>query len=187
MWEWIKANWELILICCSLFYAVYSTIVKMFALRKAKTNEEKQSIINDIKANVFGLIGSAEQVFSDVPKSGSSKLLYVLNKTKELCANSGIEYISDFWTDFINDIIAKSNAVHDQKAIEDERNAVIESIKKQLPGFIDTANTLFRNIPDSARYVKAYIIDAIEKACAEHDINVFGEYDWETYVGELMN
>lgn len=191
MLEWIENNGGLILSCVTVLFSagwtIYTFLSKRRALKNAKTEEEKQAITNDIKASVFGLISSAEAVFSDVPKAGISKLLYVLNKVKELCGIKDIDYNAEFWTNFVNEMVEKANEVQDEKAMEDEKNAVIELIKKEIPTYIDNANALFRAIPDGTRYKLAYIVDAIRLSCENHHINVFGEYDWESYVATMIS
>lgn len=186
MLEFIKTNYEWIISGCSLavtaVYAVIYYVKRCKALKGAKTNEERTAIINDIKARTYGFISVAEELFSDVPKSGASKLLYVLNNVKNLCTDSGIEFDKNVWEKFINDIVSGSNEIIDVKKTEQQNADFIEKVKKEVPYMVDEANRLFANIPDSTIYKIEYIVKGIEILCKNLTVNVFDFYDWQTYV-----
>lgn len=188
--EVIKEYGEIILTCFSLLISIVITVISLVgrykALKRAKTTEERANVINEIKADVFGLYNTAERLFSDIPKSGASKLLYVLNHVKEICGLKGIDYNEDDWKEFIEDINTQSNAIENNKAFESEKASVIELVKSEVPYFIEDANKLFEVIPDSKPYKIEYILKLVEVSCGKHNINVFSEYDWRAYVGNML-
>lgn len=169
------------LIAGFIFFLV-SVIKRAKALKNAKTTEEWQSVINEIKSDTYGLITVAENLFSDIPKSGASKLLYVLNHVKELCTEKGFNYDQEYWTDFINTIVLQSNEVKDEKAYESVKADIIQKIKDQVPYFITEADKLFSSIPDNEQYKIEYVLKLIAVACDKYNVNVFAEYDWRAYV-----
>lgn len=190
MIEWFKVNFDWFFAflgaCISFIFGIITYFSKRKALKNAKTEEEKQAIINEIKSSIHGFVACAEEIFVDVPKSGASKLMYVLNQVKDLCDFSKVKYDEDYWTKFIDDIIAKKNGVQEEKAELEEKNAIIADIKKSIPKFVDTANALFISIPDGLEYKSAYILKSIADMCAEYSVNVFDAFDWQSYVNDLL-
>lgn len=154
-------------------------------IKNAKTDEEKAEVINSIKADVMGFITIAENLFSDIPKSGASKLLYVLNQVKKLCTTSGIEYDQNYWSDFISGIVGRTNGVQESKEEADEILRTIESVKGEVPFLITEANELFARIPDNLQYKIEYILKFIAIACEKYPVNVYSEYDWRDYVEKI--
>lgn len=189
--EFIKEYWDLILAALSMLSSLVVFIIffikRLKSLKNAKTAEERAAIKEEIKSVAYGLITSAENLFSDIPKSGASKLLYVLNHVKELCLMNEINYNADEWTEFVNSVIAKSNAVVDGKEFERAKNETIEAIKLEIPFFIEEVNELFKNIPNANEYKIEHVLKLIITACDKHEINVFNEYDWRAYVSSLFN
>lgn len=169
--------------------AVLTLIVYVAKTRKrfknAKTDEEKQAIINEIKGKALGLINSAEIYFSDIPKSGASKLIYVLDSVKTICAENGIEYCESEWTDYVNKAVENANATFKDKEIESERVTIIENLKAEIPFFIENANELFKSIPDSINYRIEYVMNLVKTACEGKTVNVFNDYEWRSYVEDL--
>ena len=135
-----------------------------------------------MKSAVYGFITVAENLFIDVPKSGASKLLYVLNKTKELCMMNNVEYNAEEWTDFINNVVGLSNNVVETKEQEKAKNQIIEKIKSRIPGFVSETQKLFKSIPDSLDYQMEYILKYVSGVCEKEEINVFNDYDWKGYI-----
>lgn len=184
--NFVKANYDVIIAVISALASVVYSVVMIIRNRKriknAKTDEERSAIIEDIKSEVYAFISIAESLFADIPKSGSSKLLYVLNQVKRLCAGSCIEYDGQYWTDFINGIVGKSNEVIDQKDFEEEKNRIIENVKTEIPYMVKQADDLFATIPDNLSYKIEYILKFIATACDKYPINVYAEYDWRGYV-----
>ena len=176
--------WELIVTALSFLCSVVVFIVYLVkrhkAVKNAKTDEEKQEAINQVKADTLGWISVAETVFSSIPKSGSSKLLYVLDHVKELCTNKDVAFDEKYWTDFVNGIVAGHNEVIDAQKEASTKAEIIDAIKKQVPFFVEDAKKLFTNIPDSSAYEIAYVLKDIATACAEYEIKV--DYDWQSYV-----
>ena len=171
----------------SVVYFIFFFIRYRKKFKNAKTDEEKQAILEEIKGNAMGFITVAEGLFSDIPKSGVSKLVYVLKEIKALCEGKGVEFNEEYWTAIINNLVGQSNAVIKEKALEMDKADIIEKVKAEIPYHMNEANQLFERIPDSQEYKVAYILKAIEIACDKYEINVFLEYDWRAYVYELYN
>lgn len=168
---------------CAIAY--YASRIK--AVKNAKTVEEKQVILNELKAATMGLITQAEQIFSHVPKSGESKLLYVLKEVDNLCREKGLTYDKDYWKEFISGAVGITNKViADKKAVE-EKESTIAMIKAEVPYFISQAAEYFRTISNSREYEIEHVIRQIEVACKEFSVNVFAEFDWRGYVTELYD
>lgn len=159
--------------------------MRVRAYKKAKTQTEKDAAIAELKSHAYGLVAVAEQMMSDIPKSGSVKLLYVLNHISKLCEEKGVPYDSESWTEFINGIVNKSNDVITAKETEKAISGYITKVKEEVPYFMADADKLFEIIPDSASYKVEYILKLISNACAKYAIDVYDLYDWRTYVNEL--
>lgn len=186
MLDFIKGNYDLIIAVGSIAFSfVFFLIVfvkRLKSLKNAKTDEERTKIKNELKSAAYGFITVAENLFSDVPKSGSSKLLYVLNKIKELCTMNNVEYDVQEWTDFVNGVIATSNGVVESKEQEKSKNDIIEKIKAEIPVFIAETEKLFSSIPESIEYQIEHVLKYVAVACDGYDINVFNDYDWRGYI-----
>ena len=170
---------------CSLIYAFAVSIVNRKRKKSANQTEEHIAVVNEIKSRVMGFITIAENLFSDIPKSGASKLLYVLNQVKDLCKKFKLDYDQEMWTEFINSMVGNSNRVQETKAYEDEKSSIIEKVKSEVPFIVDEANKLFERIPDSVQYKIEYILKFIAVACEKYPLNVYGDYDWRGYVQSL--
>ena len=188
--EFVSEHYDLIIGVGSLVASAVGAVVFIIRNRKriknAKTDEDRTAIVNDLKSEVYGFISIAEGMFSDVPKSGSAKLLYVLNRIKPLCTACGIDFDEEFWTGFINDIVAKSNTVIEDKEIATAKARIIESIKAEITYMLTQMNELFASIPDSKEYKIEYLLKFIQTACAKHSIDVYDSYDWRGYVINLF-
>ena len=189
MFEFIITNWELVTTAVSLVGllvgAVISVVVRLRAYKNAKTQTEKDEILADLKSHAYGLVAVAEQMMSDIPKSGSVKLLYVLNHISKLCEEKGVEYDVESWTEFINGIVNKSNDVITAKETEKAISGYIAKVKEEIPYFIADADKLFEVIPDSASYKVQYVLNLVAKSCAKYAIDVYELYDWRGYINEL--
>lgn len=185
----IGSNWELALsfgiACISFLTAIVQSRKRKKEQTKAKTSEEKSVVLDDIRSEVFALVGVAEELFGAIPKSGVSKLKYVLNKINELCEVAGIEFDNRYWTDFVNYIVNRTNNVKNEKAVEQEKIDIIEKIKEEVPFFVNQADELFKAIPDSFEYKIEYILKNISIACDKYEVNVYFEFDWKTFVLNL--
>lgn len=182
----VLLHWDLlvslVLGCLSLGVAIYQFLKRKKELSTAKTSEERSKIMDDIRSEVFGLVGVAEELFSAIPKSGVSKLKYVLNKINELCDVAGIDFDNRYWTDFINYIVNRSNNIKSEKAFEKEKADIIEKVKGKIPYFVEQADVFFKAIPDNQEYKVEYILKNINIVCEQYKINVYFEYDWKAYV-----
>lgn len=179
----------LVAICVALSSLIYGLVTAVINRKRKKTvnqTEEQNAVVNEIKSRVMGFITVAENLFSDIPKSGASKLLYVLNQVKDLCKKFNLEYDQEMWTDFINSIVGNSNRVQESKAYEDEKTSIIEKVKQEIPFIMEEANKLFERIPDSLQYKIEYILKFIAVACEKYHVNVYGDYDWRGYVKSLF-
>lgn len=189
MFKFIFSNWELVTTAISLLGlvvgAVISIIVRLRALKRAKTQTERDAILAELKSHAYGLVAVAEQMMADIPKSGSVKLMYVLNHISKLCEENGIAYDSESWTEFINGIVNKSNDVITAKETEKAISGYITKVKEEIPYFMADADKLFEIIPDSASYKVEYILKLVSNACAKYAIDVFELYDWRAYINEL--
>ena len=189
--EWLFNHLELVLTCVSALFSCVVFVVyfiKRFkALKTAKTSAEKDSIVEELKTATFGLISATETMFSDISKSGSSKLLYVLRNVEKLCNDRGVEFIESEWTAFINKVVDASNAIAAKLEHESAIPAIIEKIKQEIPYFVADANELFKVIPDSAEAEIDYILKLISNTCAKEDTNVFELYDWKAYVEKMLS
>ena len=122
MFKTILTNWELVTaaisVVLSLAAGVFYLIVRVKAYKNAKTQSERAEILSEIKSHAYGLVAAAEQMMSDIPKSGQVKLLYVLNHIQKLCEEQNVPYDCESWTEFINGIIGTSNDVITAKETE---------------------------------------------------------------------
>ena len=186
MLKWIVEHWDTIVGVVSVIFSLILFVVwlvkRVKAFKNAGSDEERANILSEIKSSVYGLVAVAEQMFIDIPKSGASKLLYVLNHVKSLCEERNIEYDADAWTEFINGIVGASNDVITAKETEKAISGYIAKVKEEIPYFMDDADKLFEVIPDSAAYKVEYILKLIANACAKHAINVYDLYDWRAYI-----
>ena len=189
--DWFIENWELIAsgagLIGSLTVTLVLLIIRLKAIKNAKNSTEREQLIAELKSDAYGLVAVAEQLFADIPKSGASKLLYVLNHIEALCKEGDVEFDGDTWTEFINGIVNKSNDVIIAKETEKAISGYIAKVKEEVPYFIADADKLFEVIPDSAAYKTEYILKLIANACAKHTIDVFDLYDWREYVTGLYN
>lgn len=189
--EWLLNNYEAIIgLAVSLILLVLNVIsfIKSYKrVKAAKSDEERASALEGLKLRAFGLITATEEMFKGISKSGSSKLLYVLNNLQKVAKDYGLEFDEEYWTGFINTAVEVSNNVMADKEYEVAVPKLIESIKSEVPFYIKDANKLFEVIPDSAAAKLEYILKLISNSCAKYDVNVYDLYDWRTYVIEQLD
>lgn len=189
MFKFILTNWELVTACisilCSLAAGAVYLVLRLKSLKNAKTQQEKDEILADLKSRAYGFVAAAEQMMADIPKSGQVKLLYVLNHIQKLCEEQNVPYDCESWTEFINSIVNTSNDVITAKETEKAISGYIAKVKEEVPYFMTDADKLFEIIPDSAAYKVEYILKLVAKACAKYAIDVYDLYDWRNYVNEL--
>lgn len=187
--QWVSENWHLLISAvtalASLVFILINIIKTLKYARKATTAEEKQALIEDLKADVLGLINVAEDLFVNIPKTGPSKLTYVLNQVENLCKATGVEYCEEYWTTFINKVVGKSNQVHAEKELEATVNNLIEHVKNEISHFVATADRLFMAIPDNLEYKIEYVVRKVAEYCQTLSVNVFDMFDWKSYVREV--
>ena len=189
--EWLLNNYEAIIgLAVSLILLLLNVVSFIKAgkrVKAAKTDTERANALEGLKLRAFGLITATEDLFKGISKSGSSKLLYVLNNLEKVAGTYGVEFDEEYWTDFINTTVAVCNNVADDKAYERAVPVLIEQIKQEVPFYIKDANKLFEVIPDSSAAKLEYILKLISNSCAKNEINVYDLYDWKTYVNEQLN
>lgn len=189
--EFLKEYWQVILSAVSVLTgAVLSIISFVKRYKQAKANKDTETqlnMLNELKGVAFGLINIAEHTFSDIPTSGASKLVYVLDNIKKLCEERNMPYEESFWTDFVESMVSQANAVQAEKVSEQDKQAIVEKVKTLVPEFVKEANRMFMSIPNNTRFKIAYVISLIEEACEAEEVNVFSTFDWHSYVSELYN
>lgn len=182
--------WELITgiisLVAGLTVAVINIVRSSKKVKSAKTQQEKDQAMNEIKSAVHGFIAVAETTFASIDKSGNSKLLYVLKEIKNLCAVGQIDYDEQYWINFINNVVALQNEVLDSKEAERVNAEFIEHIKGIVPTLIEKATRLFIAIPNNLDYKVEYVLKAIKDECAQFEIDVYDLYNWEDHVRKLF-
>lgn len=187
--DFLAKYWEFIVSGLTAVVGIVLSVISFVArYKQAKASKDKEALNelhNELKGVAFGLINIAEHTFSDIPGSGASKLVYVLEHIKKLCEERNVPFEEAYWTDFVNGTVTVANAVQDEKVTEAEKQEVVEQVKKKVPEFVQEANRLFVSIPNSTRFKIAYVISLIEEACEEYEFDVFNSFDWHDYVTEL--
>lgn len=108
-----------------LFVTLIPTIIllvnKWKAYNKAKTEEEKQQILNDISNSVGQLVTEAEEQYKDFDKvlkaqtgtgCGTLKKDKVLSQIQALCTEKGIEYDKEYWSNQVEEIVQITKQVN---------------------------------------------------------------------------
>lgn len=109
----------------TLIPAVIGWVTKFKAYKNAKTDAEKQAILNDINNSVVQFIADAEKTFEALDVSlkqrgaasgcGTMKKESVLTKIQSLCLAKGIEYDSQYWSDKVDELVKLTNTVNTNK------------------------------------------------------------------------
>ena len=168
-----------------LLAGVVVLIVRLVELGKAKTSEEKAKVLKDIESDLLAYISMADATFSKVPKSGASKLEYVLNKVQQVCITCGVEFEKEKWTEKINNIVGKTNKAIDEVKAEQEKAEKLESLKSKVLTYVDNANAVFANIPDNLEYKMAYVLKYTEGLCNENGMTFDKNY-WDGVIRSYM-
>lgn len=189
MWNWFANNWHYVISAltalASLIFILINIVGTLKKAKTATTAEQKKALMEELKADVLGLINVAEDLFVDISKSGSTKLMYVLSHVENLCKATGVDYSEEYWTEFINKVIGKSNQVKSEKELESTVNALIEKVKTEVSHFIATADRLFLTIPDNVDYKVDYVVRKVAEYCQGLSVNVFDMYDWKSYIEDV--
>lgn len=105
----------------TLIPSVIMLVQKWKAFKNAKTNEERQAILNDINNATIGFIQNAEETFKSVDTvlkaqgskgCGSVKKENVLTKIQSLCLQKGIEYDEKYWSEKVEELVALTKQVN---------------------------------------------------------------------------
>lgn len=103
------------------------TVVVLFrkakALKNAKTEAERQEIINEILGEAKDFVVSAEEMYksvNDILKTqgvscGALKKDKVMTAIQQLCIAKGINYDADFWSAEVEKIVAVTKKVNATK------------------------------------------------------------------------
>ena len=96
-------------------------IKKWKALRVAKTELEKQKVLQELNDTVCGLVQEAETAYKQVDQilksqggsgSGSVKKDSVMTKLQAHCIKKGIEFDSNYWSNKIDEIVTMTRKVN---------------------------------------------------------------------------
>lgn len=106
----------------TLIPSVIGLVQKTKAYKNAKSDEEKQTILNEISNSCVDFIKSAEEAFKPLdmamkaqnPNSGSGamKKESVLTKIQSLCMQKGIEYDSKYWSTKVDELVTMTKSVN---------------------------------------------------------------------------
>lgn len=109
----------------TLIPAVIGWITKYKAYKNAKTDAEKQAILNELNNSVVQFISDAEKTFSALDEtlksrgsatgSGAMKKETVLTKIQSLCLQKGIEYDANYWSNKVDELVKLTNTVNTKK------------------------------------------------------------------------
>lgn len=109
-----------------LFVTVIPSIIllikKWKAYKVAKTDAERESILNEISTACVNFIKDAEEAFKPLdsamkrenPNSGcgATKKRDVLTQVQALCMQKGIEYDSKYWSAKVDELVAMTKQVN---------------------------------------------------------------------------
>ncbi len=96
---------EILVIVAFCVVTVAYTVTALLSYFRGKKAQVDPAQVSEVFANiapqVLGLIFGAEGAYSSVPKGGALKTKDVLNDIKEICAEGGVAFDRNYWTDFI--------------------------------------------------------------------------------------
>lgn len=95
-------------------------INRIKALRKAKTEAERQKIINEIIEDAQGFVVDAENLYKDIDTlvkgqgktCGAVKKDSVMTKIQDDCLVKGIVFDKEFWSKKVDDLVAITRKVN---------------------------------------------------------------------------
>lgn len=98
IWEFLKNNVEILVNGAYLILAVILLIS-----RKKLPKSEKITAIYPILKTLPEIVTQAEEILG--PKTGGTKLLFVLQEVQKLCTQKGVYYDEKYWTEEIETIL----------------------------------------------------------------------------------
>jgi len=95
-------------------------INRIKAVRKAKTEAEKQAAINEIKGLAQGFVVEAENLYKDIDAivkgqgktCGAIKKDSVMTKIQDACITKGFTFDKEFWSKEVDDLVAITRKVN---------------------------------------------------------------------------
>lgn len=109
----------------TLIPAVVGWVTKWKAYKAAKTDAEKQAVLNELQNSVVQFIADAEKTFEALDVSlkqrgsatgcGTMKKENVLTKIQSLCMSKGIAYDADYWSKKVDELVKLTNTVNTKK------------------------------------------------------------------------
>lgn len=95
-------------------------INRIKALRKAKTEAEREKIINEIIDDAQGFVVDAENLYKDIDAlvkgqgktCGAVKKDSVMTKIQDVCIVKGIAFDKEFWSKKVDDLVALTRKVN---------------------------------------------------------------------------
>lgn len=104
----------------TLIPSIILLVNKWKALKKAKTEAEKQAIYNDMLGVANTLVGDAEDLYREVDaivkqRGGTMGLVKkdgVMNKLQAICIEKGVEFDKEYWSNKIDEIVAVTRKVN---------------------------------------------------------------------------
>lgn len=98
-------------------------INRIKAVRKAKTEAEKQAAINDLKVLAQRFIVDAENLYKDIDgivkgqgkTCGALKKDSVMTKIMDSCLTKGVEFDKEYWSNEVDNFVAATREVNAKK------------------------------------------------------------------------
>lgn len=95
-------------------------INRIKAVRKAKTEAERQEALNDLKALAQDFVVDAESLYKDIDaivkqngkSCGAVKKDSVMTKIQDACLTKGVAFDKEYWSKVIDDLVAVTRQVN---------------------------------------------------------------------------
>lgn len=95
-------------------------INRIKAVRRAKTEAERQAAINELKALAQGFVVDAESLYKDIDaivkqngkSCGAVKKDSVMTKIQDACLTKGIVFDKEFWSKEVDDLVTVTRQVN---------------------------------------------------------------------------
>lgn len=95
-------------------------INRIKAVRKAKTEAERQEALNDLKALAQGFVVDAESLYKDIDaivkqngkSCGAVKKDSVMTKIQDACLTKGVAFDKEYWSKVVDDLVAVTRQVN---------------------------------------------------------------------------
>lgn len=95
-------------------------INRIKAVRKAKTEAERQEALNDLKALAQGFVVDAESLYKDIDaivkqngkSCGAVKKDSVMTKIQDACLTKGVAFDKEYWSKVVDDLVTVTRQVN---------------------------------------------------------------------------